>query len=533
MSDKLAHQIIAVFLTFQFLLIVSTFQDYGMSWDQPGLHEYGETIVRFYSSLGHDTTAQTHELRFYGGFFELSAKAVEVLTRLGWLEARNLTSALFGLLGVWATFRLGMVAFGPLVGLTAALFLTLTPAYYGHQFINPKDMPFAALYVLSLSYVVAMALEFPEMRLTNTIKAGLSIGAALGARAGGVVLILLMVGGLCVSALCNLSGRDRRLLTKKLLTTGVTHACTVIGLAWCVMLLSWPFAWRRHSGWPLFGIPKFNAPFVALKVFSKFPWNSTVFFDGRLLKWSDLPSDYLVTLFANCLPEFVLAGWFLGIVAILRAYRAGHRVFARTTLAWLILFVAGAGPLAGILLTHAFLYDNFRHVLFTLPPLIILSAAGVWAFVRLFTNETVRLGLLVVYFLGVLTTIADMRALYPYEYTYCNHLIAGGMLQANQRFEMEYWGTSFREAVLWLDTYYRPSGLSEIVYSSNAEPELVDYYIRQLHPGEVRFRHATNGEKATVYLLLRRQRQQDELSWGKVVHTIGREGVPFLDVVEP
>src|SRR5207302_3103211 len=106
-------QIIAAFLAVQFLLIVSTFRDYGMSWDQPGLHEYGESVVRFYSSLGHDTTAQTHELRIYGGFFALSSKAIEVLTHLAWLEARNLTTALFGLLGVWAAFRLGTTAFGP------------------------------------------------------------------------------------------------------------------------------------------------------------------------------------------------------------------------------------------------------------------------------------------------------------------------------------------------------------------------------------------------------------------------------------
>ena len=51
-----------------------------------------------------------------------------------------------------------------------------------------------------------------------------------------------------------------------------------------------------------------------------------------------------------------------------------------------------------------------------------------------------------------------MRALHPYEYTYFNRLVAGGMEQANQRFEMEYWGTSFLEAADWLNEYYRPVG---------------------------------------------------------------------------
>src|SRR5208282_818689 len=210
-----------------------------------------ESVVRFFSSLGHHTiTAQAQNIQYYGGFFELSAKAIEAVTHLDWLEARNLTSALFGLLGIWATFRLGTIAFGPTVGLTSALFLTLTPAYYGHEFINAKDLPFAALYVLSLSYVVTMVLDFPHLRVADTIKAGLSNGATLGVRAGGLILFGLMAVGLCASILWNLSATDRRILTRKLLTTGLKHACIVLVLAWSVMLLSWPFAWKRHSWVP-------------------------------------------------------------------------------------------------------------------------------------------------------------------------------------------------------------------------------------------------------------------------------------------
>jgi hypothetical protein len=125
-----------------------------------------------------------------------------------------------------------------------------------------------------------------------------------------------------------------------------------------------------------------------------------------------------------------------------------------------------------------------------------------------------------------------MRALHPYEYTYFNRLIAGGLEQANQRFEMEYWGTSFREAANWLNEYYRPLGVSEIVYTSNSLPEMVDYYMRQAPVGGVAFRRALPGEKVKVYLLFRRQSQQTEPGFGHVVHTVEREGVPFLDIVE-
>jgi hypothetical protein len=172
----------AVLFACHLFLILSTFRDYGMSWDQPGLHDYGKTVTRFYETMGHDDDARRQGLRIYGGLFEIVSSTVERLTHLGWLEARNLTSAFCGLLGTWAAFRLGTIAFEPIVGLTAALFLTLTPTYYGHEFINPKDLPFAALYLLSLRYIVQMALDFPDLRWSYTLKAGLALGGAPGRR---------------------------------------------------------------------------------------------------------------------------------------------------------------------------------------------------------------------------------------------------------------------------------------------------------------------------------------------------------------
>ena len=538
-ASKLANQGLIVLLICHFLLIVFTFRDYGMSWDQAPTRAYGKTVIQFYSSLGGDTSARVRDPNnayLYGGLFEILAPAVERTTHLGWLEARNLTSALFGLLGIWASFRLGAIAFGSVVGLTAALFLTLTPVYCGHEFINPKDIPFAALYVLSVFYALSMALNFPELRWSTTLKAGLTIGAALGMRVGGLILFPLLAGSLLSSVLWNLNRLDRQVLLRKLLTSGAMHFGTVLVCAWLVMLLFWPFGWKTHWGVPFFGVPNFAAPFVALKEFSKYAWQGTVFFEGQLLKPSELPAHYLLTLFANSLPEFILAGWILGIVALFPVLYRGRTFLNRTTLSATIIFVAGMAPIASIILSHALLYDNFRHVLFTLPPLVILSAAGVWAFAGLFKNETIRLVLVIAYSLGILTTVADMRALHPYEYIYCNRLVAGGLERANQQFEMEYWGTSFREAALWIKQYYRPPGVSEILYAlspPSVVPEMADYYLQQPASDGVKFRRILEGEKPNVCLALRRGRQFIEFKSGHIVHSIKRQGVALLDIIEP
>ncbi|HEX3444939.1 MAG TPA: glycosyltransferase family 39 protein [Chthoniobacterales bacterium] len=538
-AGKLASRALIVLLVCDFLLIIFTFRDYGMSWDQAPTRAYGESVVHFYSSLGQDTTARTRDPNnayLYGGLFEILSPGVERLTRLGWPEARNLTSALFGLIGIWAAFRLGAIAFGPIVGLSAALFLSLTPVYYGHAFINPKDIPFAALYALSLSYVLGLALEFPELRWSTTVKAGLAIGGALGMRVGGLILLPLLAGSLLASAFWNLKRIEVRAVGKKLLTSGVAHFGAVLICAWLVMLFFWPFAWKSHKGIPFFGVPDFRAPFVALQEFSKYGWLGRVFFEGHLLRPSELPAHYLLTLFANSLPEFVLAGWILGIIALVRGFYQRRRVLTRTSLSATIIFVAGAAPITAIIVSHALLYDNFRQVLFTIPPLIVLSAAGVWAFARTFQNQMIHLVLVIGYTLGIVTTVADMRALHPYEYIYFNRLIAGGMEQANQQFEMEYWGTSFREAALWLKQYYRPPGVSEIFYSLSPPfvvPELAEYYLQQPADDGVKFRRVLESEKPHVCLMLRRGRQYLDIPSGHIVHTVKRQGIPLLEIVEP
>ena len=518
---------IAILLIGHFVLIILTFRDYGMCWDQPGLHRYGQAVVRFYTSFGRDTSVRHDDLKLYGGFFEIATNAIQSLTHLGWLEARTLSSALFGLLGIWTAFRLGALTFGPIVGLTAALFLSLTPTYYGHEFINPKDIPFAALYLLSVRYIVQISLDFPDLRWSISTKAGLAIGATLGMRAGGVILFLVLFGGLGVSLLLNINARRSRILVWKLLTRGLPHSMAILIIAWLIMLLSWPFAWKVH-----YGIPFFRAPFVALAEFANYPWNGSVFFDGQLIRWNELPRTYLITLFANCLPEFILAGWVLGLAALLKLCYLRRKVPKAPMLSGVILFTAGAAPIAVIIIGHAPLYDNFRHVLFALLPLIVLAAAGVWAFLKSFQNESVRHVCVILYVLAMATTIADMRALHPYEYTYFNHLVAGGMEQANQRFEMEYWGTAFREAAIWLKEYYRPPGVSEIVYDTNALQEMTDYFMEQAPPEGMKFRHPSDGEKVNVYLLFRRGNQLTEPAFGRIVHTIKREGVRFLDIVE-
>ncbi len=125
----------------------STFRDYGVTADEGVQQRYGRRIVRWYATLGGDRSAtERNNLYLYGGAFELAAQAVQRVSPLGVYESRHLANATFGLAGIVAAWGLGRLLCGPAAGFASALFLALTPVYYGHCFANPKDVPFAAFY---------------------------------------------------------------------------------------------------------------------------------------------------------------------------------------------------------------------------------------------------------------------------------------------------------------------------------------------------------------------------------------------------
>jgi hypothetical protein len=88
-------------------------------------------------------------------------------------------------------------------------------------------------------------------------------------------------------------------------------------------------------------------------------------------------------------------------------------------------------------------YDNARQLLFALPPFFALSSTAIAALLRL---ARFRWAQLAVAGLILLPGILAIRRLHPYEYIYYNEL-TGGVRGADQRFEMDYWVTGFREAM--------------------------------------------------------------------------------------
>ncbi len=427
------------------ILVLVTFTDYGITWDEDVHNYYGILVLNYYLSGFTDLRATNWQDLFnYGGAFDMMAAIANHVSPFDTYETRHLLNGLVGVLGLVGVWRLGRALGGPRVGFLAALFLALTPNYYGQMFNNPKDVPFAAGMVWALYYIVRLAPELPRPRWSLLLKLGLAIGMALGIRVGG----LLLLGYLGVLLAC--SGIWRALAERRASIVAIDGLRSlflimlpVTLIAYAVMLVFWPFA----------QLDPINNPLQALANFSHqdFPWKTL--FDGTYVPATDLPWAYLPVHIVLALPELVLLLLAVAPVAAVLAMRKGGAQRA-TALGYFIVGFAIVFPVAYAIAIKAVLFDGMRHFIFVLPPIAALAAAMMdralgwleglsfrrWAYAGLGLYATAHLGI--------------MASLHPDEYVYYNAFI-GGVEGANGLFKTDYWANSYAEAVTGLEDYLR------------------------------------------------------------------------------
>jgi len=441
-------------------LIVLTFRDYGITWDEELQSQYGLAVVDYYLSFFHDHRyADIFNLYLYGGMFDGFASIFDRFTPFSLYETRHLLNALMGLLALWGTWRLGRFVGGGAVGLMALVMLALTPMFYGHMFNNPKDIPFTAGIVWSLYYMGRCFAQFPAVPRRLIIKLGIIFGLTLGVRVGGVMLLAFWGGVLGVGLLKVLLQQARWGSPPHKGEGTVGHFLQLLRLtipvtliAYAFMLLCWPWA-QQH--------PVMN-PLRALSEFSNFPQDVEVLLAGTTYRSTQLPWYYVPLYFGVQLPEFLLVLLAASLVVLPRVWKSLNGPRQQTLITMLLM--AGF-PIVYAMLRHPALYDAVRHFMFAVPVACILAAltaeqGAVWAvgaFERVASRRVIGAGLGLLALIVGATQIALMARLHPYEYIYVNRSV-GGVTGAYGQYELDYWGTSFKEAAGQLQDYVAREG---------------------------------------------------------------------------
>src|SRR5690349_18141978 len=225
-------------------LVLLTFRDYGVTWDEDVHNWYGNFVLDYYLSLFSDKRSlHWLDLYNYGAVFDMTAAALNRISPIGVYETRHLLNGLVGVLGLIGCVKLAAAAAGGRAGLIAALFLLLTPNYYGQMFNNPKDIPFAVGMVWAIYYMASITPELPRPRWSLVAKLGLACGLALGVRVGGLLLFGYL-GLLLLLFVLWRGGETRRLggVVAESWTSFWRVLLPVLLTAWPIMLFFWPWA---------------------------------------------------------------------------------------------------------------------------------------------------------------------------------------------------------------------------------------------------------------------------------------------------
>jgi hypothetical protein len=426
-------------------LVIGTFHDYGITWDEDVHNWYGVFVLDYYLSWFKDNRS-LHWLNLYnyGAAFDMTAALVNRVSPFGTYETRHLLNGMVGVLGVIGAWKLGRFMAGPRAGFLSALLLLTIPNYYGQMFNNPKDIPFAVAGIWSIYYMARIVPALPRPSWSVIVKLGIVIGLSLGVRVGGLLFFgYAGLTGLLYCAWRAAETRDALLVLRELWAASWRVLMPMLVLSYAVMLVFWP--WAQQS--PI------EHPLTALDYFSHVTFPFKTLFAGQYFPATDLPWEYLPTHVVLALPELTLVLAAAAVPAALfeQARRRGGPDRTRS-LQYGVIAIATLFPIVYAVSIKAVLFDGMRHFIFVLPPLAVaaaLVADHVADRLESFRWRPVLVGMLALYGVG---HVAIMFELHPDQYVYYNGLV-GGVDGAQSLFKTDYWGNSYAEAVKGLTNY--------------------------------------------------------------------------------
>ena len=464
---------IAIIPALYAIVVLFSFTQYGITWDESVQARYGELALRYFTSGFRDHSVnQLRDLRLYGPMFETIAAAIYKFAPAAKYEIRHLLIAITGIASVVGTgYLCKNTRVNPMLG---QLFLVLNPQFYGHTFNNSKDIPMACAAVFTMLAFARVLGDDPSP--WNAIPLGLSLGAAMAIRSGAIILVAIAVAAI--------------LITRR--WRAFVPLAISLPIAWAVMIAFWPWA---HEN------PILN-PLIAMRIASRFPAIYPVLFEGRQILSNQLPVRYLIEMLAITTPIATL------LFALIGIGRVARRLDPPGVLAgcWLIF------PVVLFCILRPNVYDGIRHFLFIIPAMAVLAAIGI--------SVLPRYAVIVAFI-----PLISMIRLHPYESTYYNAFVDA------RNFDTDYWASSYREAAMWLRAHRCPARPTRVLVAATAlSRECLTHYLDPRDFFVARTVDHVAGElprEFDYYVATTRYGFANNYPNTPVTMVIGRDGVPF------
>jgi hypothetical protein len=417
-------------------LVCTTYGAYAVSNDEPVQRHYGQLIIAYFRSDLTDTSLFHYvNLYLYGGLFDIVAAFAErALPFLDPYDVRHILCGLIGVAGIGAAFATARLVAGPRAGAIAAFALASCGPWYGSMFNHTKDIPFAAAMAGATYFLLRAMRELPWPRRRHVVCLGVLLGAALGIR----VLGLLMVGYVALAILIAMPRADEEPRDRLAFFAQSVIALTPAFLIGYVLMI---------AAWPWSALAPLN-PVRGLIDFGEFHYHIDTLLAGRVYRMDQVPRWYVPLYLVIKLPLIILAGTALSLEGLAQRDRPGRRADIG-----LLLFMA-LFPVICEVVDRGPAFTGMRHFLFVVPLFAVLAGIGLDRLIEIGAarRRWLAVGAATSLAAAVMANAMLLVRLHPYQYLYYNPLI-GGLEGAQRRFATDYWVNMMPEAVGDLEAY--------------------------------------------------------------------------------
>ena len=507
-------------------------QQYGMTWDEKQHDEYSKVAYNWVATFGEDSTALSEPkgnedyvrqiFRHYGEHINLISAILYNTFDTDPYDTRHFMISLYGLLGlifVGLTVKALTSWRGAIIAL---LFIGLNPSWLGFSMNNPTDIPFAVGFAVSGYFMVRVLQNMPNPKRKHITWLGVGIGIGIGSRVGAILIIAFMGLFLAIQWLSYCIKNKKGLFSQGWLTYLKTFL-SLSGLGYLFGISLWPYALSN----PIKNV------FLAFKKSSEnaFYANNTELFEGtRMYMLTEAPGYYVVKFLSIGNPIYLLAGIGLSVLLLnwIRKY---------VNIGYVLMFVfMVVFPVAWAEYTNLNYYNGWRHYLFVLPAMVVLSAISFEFLLHALKNKMAQIGVVVILGVAFAKPLFWSIKNHPNQYVYFNEFV-GGINGAYGNYETDYYSNSCRAAGEWI-AQQEPN--KKVLIGINNEPLTASYYGHRINPNLDFFwvREYEEFKPRWDYLILTsRTYSKNELLNGSfppkgTVHVISADNAPLCVVVK-
>lgn len=403
------------------------FDDYGISWDEPGSHEIGTLNYNYIFS--NDKKLLTYPEKDYGIAFELPLVIIEKIAGLKEdreiYMARHLLTHLFFLMSAFFFFKLILLLYHhKFLACIGFLFIVLNPIMYAHSFINSKDIPFMGMLMICF-YITAIA--FKSKKTKHFLLLGLITGLMVNMRIIGILPFVCIILMLTVDIIIKeRAGRKKNTLL--LFCFIFTSVFT--------LYISWPYLWPN----PI------NNFMLALQRMSKYTWYGDVLFNGKYIQSTRIAWYYIPVWFGITIPiPYLLAGFFGVFVIVFHFFKSPLKFISNTlkrnSLFHIICFFA---PVFAVIYLKSVLYDSWRHLFFIYPSFVLMGVYGLNQLYIAKTRYILQITMFVFFTFSGYFIIKN----HPFQQVYFNQFVDTKTPEyLRKQFELDYWGSSYKQSL--------------------------------------------------------------------------------------